>query len=369
MKLLAVTSHDILSDSSGTPIHILKILSALALRGFQVSVLYLKSDLNLFSNVQHHHKNGLDIYQVPVRYWFSFSRKLVIETDLKTCIAFTNGAASRFLPVLYTLNLPLVYEVHTVFRDSSITSPVSFIYEQLEKIVCRYTNHLVVLGEQVKELYTSRRDIKKDSISIIYPSVNINEFETVTQPGNRHDKVTVTYIGNLVYANHGINYLLEAARIACLQNPHINFYLVGQPRNAPNFYQKELIGLEDNVRFMTLSDPSQLNEVLEQSDILAHTRIYSLDNLSVQSKMAVYMAAGKPIVATDFADYKFLIQEQGCGYAISLDAKRIAEAILKLADNPDLRIRMGEQSRKTALEYFNLETNINRYVNVLKSIS
>ena len=93
MKLLAVTSHDILNDSSGTPIHILKILSALALRGFQISVLYLKSDLSLFSNVQHHHKNKLDVYEVPVRYWFSFSRKLALGKNPKVCIAFTNGAA------------------------------------------------------------------------------------------------------------------------------------------------------------------------------------------------------------------------------------------------------------------------------------
>jgi hypothetical protein len=40
-----------------------------------------------------------------------------------------------------------------------------------------------------------------------------------------------------------------------------------------------------------------------RADVLVHPRLACRENYSVQSKLAVYLAAGRPIVATDFGDY------------------------------------------------------------------
>ena len=368
MKILAITSHNILHENSGTPKHIFKIVSSLAARDFHVIVLYLNFQATSPLVVKKDNTYGIDVYEIPFIHWFLTPYKLIQQFQPQACIAFTNGAACRFLPVLLTTNLPLLYEIHTVFKNSSFLSPNLFLYEQLEKLVCKFTSHLVVLGQQVKDIYIKQRQLSPEKISVIYPSVNVEEFPTSLSVTTDKQTITVTYIGNLIYVNHGIKYLLEAAKLVCRQMTNINFKLVGEPNNAREHYQQELEGIEDKVEFLHLENSAALEQILADSDILVHTRIYSLDNLSVQSKLAVYMAAEKPIVATDFADYQYLVQERGCGYAVKLDAESIAQAILQLANNPELRDKMAKNSRQTAMEYFNLDSNIEKYIQILHSI-
>ena len=172
---------------------------------------------------------------------------------------------------------------------------------------------MIVLGEQVKEIYSTERQVNSNNISVIYPSVDMKEFSRNEKKNFNKNKITVTYLGNLVFSNNGVDILLEAARIVCSQSDNIDFIFAGQPKT-----DKDSISSFDNyhqrIKFIYINNASQVTEIMTKSDILAHTRRYSLDSLSVQSKLAVYMANGKPIVATDFADYKYLIQDKKCGY-------------------------------------------------------
>jgi glycosyltransferase involved in cell wall biosynthesis len=368
MKIVAVTSHNILTDSSGTPKHILKIASEIAERGHEIILFHLKFTFG-FKVVKQKSDRGIIVYEIPFLYWLFGSLKLIKDFQPQVCMAFTNGAACRFIPVIAISHLPLVYEIHTVFKHSSIFSPRAFIYEQLEKIVCYYARHLIVLGNKVKEMYVDYRQVKEQNISIIYPSVSLKEFAREESVKDPEKSITVTYLGNLIYVNHGIDFLLDAAKIVCAKTDNINFILAGEPEGADEYYQQDLTDLKERVKFVYLKSSSQVSQVMAEADILAHTRINSLDNLSIQSKLAVYMATGKPIIATNFADYQYLIQERECGYAVDLKPQSIAEAILNLANNPDLRKEMGKNSRDTASKYFNLDTTVDKYLDILETVS
>lgn len=368
MKILAITSHNVLTDRSGTPKHILKIASEIAEREHEIILFHLKFAFS-FKIVKQESDHKIIVYEIPFLYWLFGSLKLIKDFQPQVCIAFTNGAACRFIPVLAITRLPLVYEIHTIFKRSSIFSPKAFIYEQLEKIVCHYALHLIVLGNKVKEMYINNRQVKEQNISIIYPSVSLKEFGQKESVKNKKKSIDVTYLGNLIYVNHGINSLLDAAKIVCAKTDNINFIFAGEPEGADEYYQQDLTDLKERVKFVYLKSSSQVSQIMAEADILAHTRINSLDNLSVQSKLAVYMATGKPIIATNFADYQYLIQERECGYAVDLKPEFIAEAILNLANNPDLRKEMGKNSRDTASKYFNLDTTVDKYLNILESVS
>lgn len=368
MKILAITSHNVLTDSSGTPKHILKIVTEIAERGHEIILFHLKFAFG-FKIVKQKSDREIIVYEIPFFYWLFGSLKLIKDFQPQVCMAFTNGAACRFIPVLAISHLPLVYEIHTVFKHSSIFSLRAFVYEQLEKVICKYADHFVVLGNKVKEMYVDYRQIEEQNISIIYPPVKLDEFVAKEAKSQTEKYINVTYLGNLIYGNHGINFLLDAAKIICAKTANINFVFAGEPEGAAEYYQQDLTNLKERVKFVYLKSSSQVSEVMAEADILAHTRINSLDNLSVQSKLAVYMATGKPIIATNFADYQYLIQERECGYAVDLKPEFIAEAILKLADNPDLRKEMGKNSRDTASKYFNLDTTVDKYLNILESVS
>jgi glycosyltransferase involved in cell wall biosynthesis len=365
MRILIVTSHDIINDHSGTPKHIQKISQRLAQLGHKILIIHLNRNIrsSKVTDLQNY-----SVHELPPQQWILSAYHLTKNFSPSACIAFTSGAAVRFLPVLSVLKTPLVYEVHTVFKNSPLIDPVPFIYEQLEKLVCRRANHLIVLGEQVKEIYSEYRKIDPQQISVIYPAVDVNEFVSQNSCEESDEPFNVTYLGNLIYENHGINYLFDAARIVCSLNKNIEFTFAGEPDGAETHYAKITEPISGQIHFNYLKDSSEVGRVMSNADIFTHTRIYSKDNLSVQSKLAVYLACGKPVVATNFADYQFLIQERGCGFAVDLDPTKIANAILTLAKDPTLRSQMGKCSRETALTYMDLDTNVKKYETILASI-
>lgn len=74
-------------------------------------------------------------------------------------------------------------------------------------------------------------------------------------------------------------------------------------------------------------------------------------------KMFEYMAAGIPVIASDFPLWRGIIDEAGCGICVDeSDPRSIAEAICRLRDHPDEAARMGESGRRAVVERFNWQT-------------
>ena len=64
---------------------------------------------------------------------------------------------------------------------------------------------------------------------------------------------------------------------------------------------------------------------------------------------------GLPIVTTDVPGCKEVVEQGVNGYLVpGQDAAALAQAILHLAGDPDLRRRFGEQSRRRAVTLFDL---------------
>src|SRR3974377_419890 len=87
--------------------------------------------------------------------------------------------------------------------------------------------------------------------------------------------------------------------------------------------------------------PSDVVALSRRADVLVHPRLACRENYSVQSKIAVYLAAGRPIVATDFADYQQLLGTTGAGLLTPVDPEPLAEAIIKVLGDPDLAARLA----------------------------
>lgn len=84
-----------------------------------------------------------------------------------------------------------------------------------------------------------------------------------------------------------------------------------------------------------------------------------LDSLPV--KMFEYMAAGLPVIASDFPYWKEIIEKLNCGICVDpLDEVQINSAISKLSKNPELCNVLGLNGRKAVLEKFNWEVEENK---------
>jgi len=78
-------------------------------------------------------------------------------------------------------------------------------------------------------------------------------------------------------------------------------------------------------------------------------------------KMFEYMAAGLPVIASDFPLWRSIVEESGCGLVVNpLDPKEIAEAIDQILSNPERAREMGESGRRAILGKFNWGVEIGK---------
>ena len=91
--------------------------------------------------------------------------------------------------------------------------------------------------------------------------------------------------------------------------------------------------------------PSQVVALTRRADVLVHPRLACRENYSVQSKIAVYLAAGRPIVATDFGDYQQLLGATGAGLLTPVAPEPMADAIVRVLQDPALAAQPRRRDR------------------------
>jgi len=76
--------------------------------------------------------------------------------------------------------------------------------------------------------------------------------------------------------------------------------------------------------------------------------------ISLPNKLFEYMAAGIPVIASDFPQWREILEEVECGVIVDPeDANAVAEAIDWLYSHPDEAEAMGQRGRQAVLDRFN----------------
>ena len=77
---------------------------------------------------------------------------------------------------------------------------------------------------------------------------------------------------------------------------------------------------------------------------------------SLPVKLFEYMAAGLPVITSDFAMWREIVEGNNCGLMIpSMNPEALATAIAYLLERPDLQKEMGNNGRKAFQEKYNWE--------------
>jgi glycosyltransferase involved in cell wall biosynthesis len=375
MRVLMVTSFPIPGEYDGTAMLPIKILRALRPRGVDVVVAYLRLRPPRGLRTREEHFEGTPVFNIPPAGWISGSglRRIAREFPFDIVHAQHYGGATRAYATCCRYDWPLVYEIHSLLGDEvdrkRLGKGVVFrSYLALERRVFRHAAQIIALGEPVKEVVVREKGVPADRVSVIYPGIDLAEYERpgppASIPGVLPENKVIMYIGSIVHPNQGVPILVEALPRIFAFRPDARCVLVGGPAEAGERYRAQLGEHGERLIVLTGQTPDQVVALSRRADVLVHPRLACRENYSVQSKIAVYLAAGRPIVATDFGDYQQLLGRSGAGLLTAVAAGPLAEGILRVLADPDLASSLSAACGLVAREHFAMDRNTDRYLNV-----
>lgn len=162
----------------------------------------------------------------------------------------------------------------------------------------------------------------------------------------------------------GVQDILRAAPQILKRFPNIEFLVAGEGRYRRTLEKLAIgLGISGFVRFLGfIENPLQ---VYAQIDVLAHTTFDPGDSMPTNILEAA--AVGVPTVATRWAGIPEIVRDGETGLLVEpRDVNGIAEAILKLATDRQLSVRLGENARDYVTQNFSMKRVANAFIGQLE---
>ena len=374
MRILLVTSFPVPGDYDGTAMLPIKILRALKARGVEVALAHLRAR-SPYGPATRGTFEGTPSFTLPPMSWVSGLRRIRREFPFDLVHAQHYGGATRAYAACRLSGWPMVYEIHSLLgeeveRDRLGRGPAFRATLAVERRACRDAAAVIVLGEGVGRVVIEEKGVPADRVAVIYPGIDLAEYDAPGAPaeiaGISPGHEVIMYVGSIVHPNQGVPILIDALPQVFDARPGARCVLVGGPAEAGEAYRARLGPHGDRLIVLAGQTPEQVVALTRRADVLVHPRLACRENYSVQSKIAVYLAAGRPIVATDFADYVPILGATGAGLLTAVDPGALAGGILDVLSNPALAARLAAATRPVAEEFFGMDRNIDRYLDVYR---
>jgi len=272
------------------------------------------------------------------------------------------GVASALLQLPPGLRPPLVYESHGYAPDvaaalpdlvATATRPSPLKSHRLARREARvwqradgYVTITSALRAELEHRFGTRSKAAVVPDGVRPPGGSLD-------PGNRERARVVAYAGHL-YAWKGVDLLLEAiSRI-----PDARGLIIGGHPQEPDLARTRLVaeqlGIAGRVTFTGLVEPSRVPELLMPADVLVLPNPASAISTRYTSplKLFEYMAAGRPIVASDLPSIREIVRDNLNALLVPPgDVTAMAHAIERLLADPSLADRLAHAARQEVPQY------------------
>lgn len=249
----------------------------------------------------------------------------------------------------------VIYDVHEDVPRQILTKPylpkrinkiISFIVERIEDRISRRFDLIITATDHIRDRFQYNNKHSKTLFNFPF----LKEFEKFNQFTPKRTN-SFCYIGAISKVR-GVFEMVEAASLV-----KKDFKLGGSFQ--PNEFEQEL-KLSEGWKYVDYQGFLKRDKVVETMFeckvglVTLHPTINYLDALPV--KMFEYMAAGLPIVASNFPLWEEIINGEQCGLCVDpMNPKEIAWAIQFILDNPIKAEAMGKNGRMAVLNKYNWE--------------
>ncbi len=273
-----------------------------------------------------------------------------------------------FLPAAYLIAAPLAFltrvPVRIMSRRSMNFYQKSALIRNAERLLHRTMQ--AVLGNS-RSIVAQLVDegVRPDRLGLIYNGFDCSAFTNSGAPAEHRgrlgiapDEFVMCIVANLIpYKGH--RDLIAALSLAAPKLPaKWRLLVVGRDDGigAALKHQASQLGLLDYISFMGPRD--DIAAIMGASDVgLLCSHEEGFSNAILEG-----MASGRPMIVTDVGGNAEAIVDNQTGLVVpARDSQRLSEAIVRLASDPALRMKLGNAGRLRAIEHFGLQPFVNSH--------
>lgn len=240
-------------------------------------------------------------------------------------------------------------------------------------IINYLSDQIIAISAGIRQVFCQQVDCSK--VRVVYDGIPIEEFQKTgsgvsirSQFGFSRDTFLVGEIG-MVTGIKGYEELVKAASIVRQTISNVKFIGIGGNLKSDLTYQHKLLELINNLNlqdvFILTGYRHDVAEILSELDLLvlpSHSEGFGL-------VLVEAMAAGKPVIGTKVGGIPEIIEDGITGFLIPPHSPdKLAQAIIKILENPDLAHNMGSRGRQKAEIQFNLQQSINEIQKIYEQI-
>jgi len=256
---------------------------------------------------------------------------------------------------------PVVYDwddLEIAFVPQWTKSPVIYnLVDKYEKVLPSLVDWTACSTRYVEEMTLTRGGVK-DRMHMAPVGANLERFKPERRGENLRAKYdlpgpVILYMGQLEEGSYA-ELLLQAAPAVLAGYPGCRFLVVGGGHRLPELQKlSETLGIHKQVYFTNYVLHEEIPDYVGMADIcVACFEDNELTRCKSPLKIAEYLAAGKPIVASDVGDVPLMVGDAGVVVPPG-NSEAIAQALIQLLAQPDRMTQMRITARKQAEKTYN----------------
>ncbi|MBD1372182.1 glycosyltransferase family 4 protein [Hazenella sp. IB182357] len=263
-------------------------------------------------------------------------------------------------PVIYDSHEDLPKQIYTKqWIPAPLRKPISKMVERIEKGLAKRLTAVITATESIQQQFkqVSRVEVIKN-----YP-LKMNHIQV-----DSSEKNIILYVGGISY----LRGFREMVQMMDYIPPHLKaeLHLIGPVQHIDEQELDRDQLAKKNITWHGRVPFDEVKKWLSKGKV-GLVCLHPIENYreSLPIKMFEYMAAGLPLVATDFPLWKEIIHTSKCGETCdAYDPQDIAKKVTGILEDHEKQMAMGESGRKAFEELYNWKTQEQKLIHLYRDL-
>jgi glycosyltransferase involved in cell wall biosynthesis len=274
------------------------------------------------------------------------------------------GVLGRLASILAGRGAVRVHTFHGHLLHGYFSSALTKLVISIEKFFAARTSVLIAIGSKVKADLLAAGIGQADKYRVFFPGLPTPKITSKSAAQNALGISTgvlyCTFVGRLTQIKRP-DRLLDVAAECKRRGIELRFLVAGE---GELFEISKKRAMQEQLNMTFLGWRSDIDQIFAASDIA----ILTSDNEGIPLTLIQAAQAGLPIVATSVGSISDIVLNESTGYLTQTSATDLADAIEKLARDPQLRQMMGAAGKAHAERYFSLDRMIKDHSELYQSL-